>query len=122
MPAHLAATKQDIDAISDNYKEAAEIIWPGKDPLNGQKLLSNGLNAKQAQKLDLKELKAIVDAACIHDGKSHVVEYLLKDLPCEFRWVPRSVMIERAKAEISSIADQLNAAVSRANKWLGAAK
>jgi len=121
MPPHLAAAKRDVDAIADNYKEAAEIIWPG-DPLKGQKRLSNALNGGQAQKLDLHEYKAIADAAALRVGRSHIAEYFTFGLPCDFKWVPREVMVERAKLEIAGISNQLNAAVSRAEKWLGMAK
>lgn len=121
LPPHLAAAQRDVDAIADNYKEAAEIIWPG-DPLKGQKRLSNALNGGQAQKLDLHEYKAIADAAALRVGRSHIVEYFNSGLPCDFKWVPREVMVERSKIEIAGLADQLNTAVSRANKWLGMAK
>lgn len=121
MPPHLAAAKRDVDAIADNYKEAAEIIWPG-DPLNGQKRLSNALNGGQKQKLDLHEYKAIADAAALKVGRSHITEYMNGGQPVEYKWVPREVMVERAKVEIAALASQLNSAVSRAEKWLGMAK
>lgn len=121
LPPHLAAAKADVDAIADNYKEAAEIIWPG-DPLKGQKRLSNALNVGQAQKLDLQELKAIADAAALRVGRSHITAYLTTDQPCDVAWVPRTIMVERAKVEISDLATKLDNAVSKANRWLVASK
>lgn len=117
LPPHLAAAKADVDAIADNYKEAAAFIWPG-DPLKGAKRLSNALNVGQLQKLELKELKDIADAACLKAGKSHITAYLTHEQPCDLKWVPREVMVERAKVEISELATKLDNVMSRASKWL----